>query len=276
MKTASAVPMAWHAAANALAAPFYDGVRPLLRKLDGEAWPALTQLNTLAARRQVVNARGAPVRFVPPVFEATSAMHYETRIADTGEVPTRDNWHDLFNALQWIAFPRLKSALNAQHARLLEAGGTAEAFARSAPRDVLTLFDESGVIVASTDATLLELIRHFQWRELFVARREAAIANLRFVLVGHGLMEKSLSPFIGITAKAMLLEVDGESASLDRAAANWLMDDSHLADSRRLAPLPLLGIPGWDARNESTTFYDDTSYFRAGRRRLRRGRLGKA
>jgi hypothetical protein len=224
-------------------------------------------LNSLAAQHRIVNARGELIQFVPPSTEANSATRYETRIAGTGQVPTRDNWHDLFNALQWIAFPQAKAAINAQHARLLAAGGMAEASARSAPRDVLTMFDESGVIVASADAALLDLIRRFEWRELFVARRSQVIANMRFVLVGHGLMEKSLSPFIGITAKAMLLEVDATSGALDRVAADWLMDDTHLADSHPLAPLPLLGIPGWDARNKSAAFYDDTTYFRAGRRR---------
>ena len=267
MTAAAVAPMAWRAATSALAKPFFDGVRPLLRELEGDAWPTHAQLNTLAATHQVGNARGTPIRFVPPSNDAMSAMHYETRIAGSGEVPTRENWHDLFNALQWIAFPHLKSAINAQHSRLLAMGGTVEASARSAPRDVLTMFDESGVIVASRETSLLDLIRHFQWRELFVARREEVIADMRFVLVGHGLMEKSLSPFIGITAKAMLLEVDANTAALDRAAADWLMDDTHLADSRQLAPLPLLGIPDWDARNESAAFYDNADYFRAGRRR---------
>ena len=263
---ANAVPMTWHAAAGALAAPFFDGVRPLLIELQGGAWPSLAQLNTLAANRRVTNSRGEPIRFVPPA-EAISAMSYETLIARTGEVPTRDNWHDLFNALQWIAFPQMKSVINARHAGLLAAGGTAEASVRSAPRDILTMFDESGIIVASRETSLLDLVRKFHWRELFVARREEVIANMRFVLVGHGLMEKSLSPFIGITAKAMLLEVDAnEQNELDRTAADWLMDDTHLADSHHLAPLPLLGIPGWDPRNESAAFYNNTHYFRSGRR----------
>lgn len=263
----AATPMAWRAAAGALAAPFFDGVRPLLRELDGETWPSLVQLNTLAVQRQVTNSRHLPIRYVPPSAAAVSAMRYETRIAETGEVPTRDNWHDLFNALQWLAFPHLKSAINAQHARLLAAGGTAEAVARSAPRDVLTMFDESGIIVASRDASLLGLIRKFGWHELFVTRRDEVIANMRFVLVGHGLLEKSLAPFVGMTAKAMLLSVDANEFALDRAAADWLMDDTHLADSHHLAPLPLLGIPGWDPRNESPAFYDNANYFRPGRRR---------
>ena len=256
----------WADAAGALAAPFFDGVRPLLRELNGESWPTLDQLNDLAMRRQVANARGVPIRFVPPSNEGVGAMQYETQIAGTGEVPTRTNWHDLFNALQWLAYPHLKSAINSQHARLLVTGGAAEAASRSAPRDVLTMFDESGVIVACDDIALLELIRRFQWRELFVGRREEVVSKVRFVLVGHGLLEKSLSPFVGMTAKAMLLHVDAHAAALDLAAAEWLMDETHLADSHQLAPLPLLGIPGWDARNEVAAFYDNTDYFRPGRR----------
>ncbi len=259
--------MTWRAAANAMRAPFFDGIRSLLNEFDGDLWPTLEQLNALVAAREVTNARGGAIRFVPPLAEALSAMHYEMQIADTGQVPTRDNWHDLFNALQWIAFPQLKSAINTQHARLLAAGGASEATARSIPRDVLTMFDESGVIVASTDASLLELLRSFQWRELFVARRAEVIANTRFVLVGHGLMEKSLEPFIGITAKAMLLHVDAKTTSLDRAASGWLLDSANLLDSQNLAPLPLLGIPGWDARNEIPAFYDNIDYFRPGRHR---------
>jgi hypothetical protein len=271
VKVPAVVPVSWQGAAAALAMPFFDGVRPLLRELDGPDWPSLDQLNVLAIRQQIVNALGRPIRFVAPPAEAVSAMRYETQIDATGEVPTRDNWHDLFNALQWIAFPHLKSAINLQHARLLAAGGAAEASARSAPRDVLTMFDESGIIVASADASLLELMRAFRWRELFVERRADVIANMRFVLVGHGLLEKSLAPFVGMTAKAMLLNVDAQLPGLDQAAADWLGNEGNLADSHNLAPLPLLGIPGWDRRNESPDFYENTHYFRPGRRGLREG-----
>ena len=261
----AAIAIDWQGAKQQfLTAPF-DSIRePLTRLIDDTEWPGIARLNTLAAG--INNFRGRQIRFVANE-DASSTTHYETRIAETREVPTRDNWHDLFNALQWLAFPHLKSAINAQHARLLAAGGTAEAVARSAPRDVLTMFDESGIIVASRDASLLGLIRKFGWHELFVTRRDEVIANMRFVLVGHGLLEKSLAPFVGMTAKAMLLSVDANEFALDRAAADWLMDDTHLADSHHLAPLPLLGIPGWDPRNESPAFYDNANYFRPGRRR---------
>jgi hypothetical protein len=150
------------------------------------------------------------------------------------------------------------------HAKFLASLGEAEAKSRSKSRDVLTMFDESGIIVASHDESLLQLVRDFQWRTLFVERRQEVIPDMTFLLVGHGLLEKSLAPFIGITAKAMLLNVD-RSADFDLSAADWLRDESNLASSRMLAPLPILGIPGWDARNEDATFYDNVDYFRPGR-----------
>ena len=81
-----------------------------------------------AAAEGIGTARGRPMRFVPPGESADrGARCYELRIADTGEVETRErNWHDLFNALAWIAFPRAKSRINAQHAALLEERGAAE------------------------------------------------------------------------------------------------------------------------------------------------------
>lgn len=59
----------------------------------------------------------------------------------------------------------------------------------------------------------------------------------------------------------------GDPAELDEHQAL----DAHLA--RRIAghaalrpadlpPLPVLGVPGWDARNAEAAFYDDTAYFR--------------
>jgi hypothetical protein len=31
--------------------------------------------------------------------------------------------------------------------------------------------------------------------------------------------------------------------------------------------VPLLGVPGWSADNESESYYDNTAYFRPGRQR---------
>jgi Protein of unknown function (DUF3025) len=266
---------AWQKSRERLNHPAFDAIREPLRGCDGETWPALSALNKIALERRVVNANGRAIRFVAPADATSSAMQYETSIAATGEIPTRENFHDLFNALQWLSFPKLKSAINAGHVRLLQARGDAEARERSVPRDVLTMFDESGIIVASCDETLLQLIREFSWRQLFVERREQVKRDMRFLLCGHGLLEKSLVPFIGITAKAILLHVDANTlddlAALDLCAARWLSEPDNLADARNLSPMPLLGIPGWDARNEDTAFYNNTQYFRPGYTRRREG-----
>lgn len=263
---------AWRESADPLSGAYFDGVRPWLQQLDDERWPSLARLNALAESRQARNARGDLIRFVPPADSSASAMHYETHIATTGEVPTRENWHDLFNALQWLGFPQMKATINARHAEFLRARGTDEARSRSVPRDVLTMVDESGILVASEDDSLLELIRQFRWRELFVGRREHVKTRVRFVLVGHGLMEKAMKPFIGMTGKAILLNISA-SSPLDAAAADWLRDDANLTSSHQLAPLPLLGIPRWDPRNEDPAFYENPGYFRPGRNQGKRSPL---
>jgi len=222
-----------------LQAPLFDSIREVLDQLSNHEWPTLAALNAISEARTIFNIAGLPIRFVQPV-QAGSAMQYETQIATTGEIPTRQNLHDLFNALQWLSFPLAKRAINAEHVKRLQNGGLAEAQARSTERDVLTMFDESGVIVASADASLLDLLRRFEWKTLFVTRRDDVIANMRFVLLGHGLMEKSLSPFIGLTGKAMLLNVAAD-ADLDFAGARWLSDAENLKTSRNLAPLPQIG-----------------------------------
>lgn len=266
----------WQDAEAALATPYFDAVREIILALQIASpgqWPARARLNQLAMQKGLRLAPApmatdfattpSPLRFVAPAESAQSAMQYETRITTTGEIPTRDNWHDLFNAIEWLTFPRTKSTISAMHAKLLLAGGSVEAEARGKPRDVLTMFDESGVIVASHDASLLQLIRDFRWHALFVVRRADVMRDMRFILVGHGLMEKALAPFIGMTAKAVLLHVN-TNADLDMAAAWWLSKPANLQNARNLAPLPLLGIPSWDARNEDATFYDNAQYFRAG------------
>jgi hypothetical protein len=65
-------------------------------------------------------------------------------------VPSRErNWHDLFNALTWLAFPATKAALNAVHQTTLLPG--LQSFARVGRRH---LFDESGLVLAGEDDRL--------------------------------------------------------------------------------------------------------------------------
>ena len=122
---------------------------------------------------------------------------------------------------------------------------------------------------------LLDLLRAFQWKALFVERRTEVVRAMRFFVFGHATYESLLNPFRGLTAKAILygideswlrLAMDAQLAAVD----TWLAADfgrGLFAHPRDFQPLPLLGIPGVTADNEAPSYYDDTWHFRPGRQR---------
>jgi hypothetical protein len=93
------------------------------------------------------------------------------------------------------------------------------------------------------------------------------------VPVGHALMEKLLDPFVGLVGKAVFVPVGASFFRLDWGERNDVLDRgcaaavAGLGSPFDLAPLPVLGLPGWWPANESPGFYDNTGYFRPGRRR---------
>ena len=257
-------------------------------------WPNTELLNGLAdSAGRVVNAQGLRVRFVAPRKSNALVEGFEPRTFLRGEVQVRPlDWHDLFNALAWMTFPTSKAVINARHYELLSGEllsgeslsnkpssdkplSGAQAGRRPPVRDALTLFDEDGVVVASSDAGLLELVREFRWKELFWNRRDVVRVRMRFFLFGHALYHKALAPFIGMTGKAVLLHVPAEFFQLslhrqidaaDRLLAAHIWDRGNMRHGRELWPLPVLGVPGWWPGNEQESFYDNTGYFRSGRR----------
>ena len=60
-------------------------------------------------------------------------------------------------------------------------------------------------------------------------------------------------------------------ARLDARIAAYLADPGNLLATRELAVVPVLGVPGWCADNESEAYYDDLDYFRPGRLNEKRG-----
>jgi len=52
---------------------------------------------------------------------------------------------------------------------------------------------------------------------------------------------------------------------LDARITTYLADPGNLQATRELAVVPVLGVPGWCADNESESYYDDPDYFRPGR-----------
>jgi len=204
----------------------------------------------------VTNALGRRIRFVAPHPGAPS---YEMRIFETGCVATRtDNLHDWFNALVWLAFPRTKARLNAMHAAAIPREGGR----RGRLRDLLTIFDEGGALVVSDDAGLEELVRAMRWRELFWEQRERLKRAMRFVVLGHAVLEQALAPRPGITCKAIFVS---PRRPLDDQAAAWLAGCGAHATPKDLAPLPVFGYPGWLPASGKAEFYSDERYFRPAR-----------
>ncbi|MDX2217951.1 MAG: DUF3025 domain-containing protein [Burkholderiales bacterium] len=267
----------WADARTLIDHPAFASVRHVWSALPDPAWPSLDALNGFIGGE--ANIRNAPLRFIAAEEQLdTSAAAYELGIALRGEIPTRANWHDLFNALAWISWTKTKCAISEMHARIIEAQSEAERRQRSPARDVLTLFDESGAIILSESPAMLEAIRGFRWKEVFVERRAEWGVTTTVLLFGHALMEKMLDPHVGVTAKCVLIDrpINGLSVTELRSLADSVlsahfMDPANIRTSRQLQPLPVLGIPGWDARNESPDFYANTDYFRPGRMRDLKG-----
>jgi Protein of unknown function (DUF3025) len=257
--------------------PAFEPLRASVSALRSTAFPSIADLQRLvesvSSRLMVGDAR-RPLRVV--VEGSARREAYETRIFRTGELPVRaGDLHDLFNVLVWTCFPQAKAALNARHVSELDAELPGR---RGRVRDALTQFDEDGMIVLSSAPELLELMRAFRWKDLFWARRGEVGRHVRFVVFGHALYEKLLAPFVGVTAKALLLDAEPELIAapardelpvVDRRLAQRLADPLRLCSPADLAPVPVLGIPGWFAANCCESFYDDKAYFRPGRRASR-------
>lgn len=262
-----------------LRSPLFSQFAPLWQRTGGSAdWPDAALLTRWAREQGVANRRGLALSFVVPQSGALPfERRYEPRTYLAGEVQTRPrNWHDTLNALAWLAFPRCKAAINARHHASLERQHRLdpEDTGRDRLRDALTLADESGLLVACSDTGLARLLREFRWKDLFWRRRDEAQAGMEFFLLGHGLLEKALSPFIGLTGHSLVfpvprrfhrLSLERRMAALDRRAAKLVDSADAVALRAALHPLPLLGVPGWWEPNRQESFYDNTDYFRPGR-----------
>ncbi|RZL64843.1 MAG: DUF3025 domain-containing protein [Variovorax sp.] len=234
-----------------------DWARPWLAPVcaQGEAVAQTAQHTSVACALQAARQPGAP-DFVPQEALPTGAA-YEAHIFATGTVPTRDNLHDFFNGLIWLAFPRTKRRLNA-----LQAGEIARAgigATRGPLRDALTLFDENGAVLDAPPELWDALIAR-DWQRLFITER-ARWQEARLLVFGHALLEKLVSPRKAATAHVLWAPGAARSIGTDDAAISAALEAAHLA-TKPFVPLPVLGVPDWCAENANFSFYDDSDVFR--------------
>ncbi|NND43997.1 MAG: DUF3025 domain-containing protein [Xanthomonadales bacterium] len=255
--------MSWRAKLD-LDHPCWRGYRALIRALPGDGFPLVESLNTLLP----ATARtwsGHAVRFVAERDAAPG--EYEARIDQGGQVSTRaDSWHDLFNALAWARFPRIKAAINGLHLRHRDAAAPDR---RGPVRDALTLFDEGGGLLVSDSSEALHAVAEHDWQTVFGGQRPWQ-ERFRFRILGHGLLDKCRAPYRAMTANVLLLHVSADhfrlpseklTVMLDRAVAQLMRRTVLPASTSALSPLPVAGIPGWSDR-PARELLADTDVFR--------------
>ena len=182
---------------------------------------------------------------------------YEQFIFQNRKCPVREGWHDFFNGLCWLQFPRTKSRLNQLQAAEIEMHGVGPA--RGPLRDALTLMDENAALLQAPDP-LWSALAARDWGRLFIELRPLW-RQARLTLFGHALLEKLVTPRKAITAHVYW--VDSAIATVESLDA-WLAGDmsGEKLASKPFLPLPVLGIPGWCVANSDPAFYDDEAVFR--------------
>jgi hypothetical protein len=84
------------------------------------------------------------------------------------------------------------------------------------------------------------------------------------------LLEQAMDPFIGMVGKTVFVPVsdfffmlapESQREEADRLLAAHFGDRKRFASPKAMAPMPVLGVPGWHPRTASEDFYDLASYF---------------
>ena len=274
--------------------PAVDWDRPWLAPFRQTAQSVLaekhwrTAVNAIARRRQLINHLDLPIHFVDQ-SELPAGVAYETFISRTGQVPTRDNLHDFFNALAWLTYPVAKSGLNAiqaaEIARLSELAalqpiraGAGEVLPIPAPiqnsrsergvvRDRATLFDENAAVLVASQPAVEVALRAHEWLHALLTLRPAFGRCCEVRLFGHALIEKLVNPYKAITAHVWVLSVEPAFFDLNEDDKRTHLDallGSAVNEGLLGVPamgLPVLGVPGW-WHDQDAMFYEDKAVFR--------------
>ena len=208
---------------------------------------------------------------------------YESFIATTGNIPTRDNLHDLFNGSIWLTFPKTKAVLNYHHMIEIAEQGIFES--RGRVRDTITIFDENGAVLVTSNTGISDALIDFDWQASLVKPRAQwddpkqtnPHAEAAVYVFGHALLEQLVQPRKPLCAHSIVITVTPDFFTLspsermrylDNEVAQY-MHELLLKDDvtpRQFAPLPILGVPYFWTENENPRFYEDSYVFRRGRR----------
>ncbi|MEZ5456211.1 MAG: DUF3025 domain-containing protein [Lysobacteraceae bacterium] len=235
--------------------------------LCGGEWPSVAMLNARAQGLRHAHTQGL-MRFVRQDSELLAdGMHYEDRIYAHSEIPTRAmNWHDLLNAVIWLRWSRMKSALNRRQVDDIVKVGPRQ---RTRAQCALTHFDEAGVAVRISDDIALAHWDAHEW-PLLARRLRTHPTGCGVIVFGHAVLEHALDPSRLLVGKALLVRAEDSLASDEWMAsiAERIACGDALNDPLELRPLPLAVLPGWHAQSTEDAFLHTAPCFQP----LRQGR----
>ncbi|MBU2977344.1 DUF3025 domain-containing protein [Alteromonas sp. C1M14] len=241
--------------------------------LKNTGFPTVEEINRTVATWHQGHYHG-PIFKGQSTYDDSETRYYEQIVAEDGDVPTREgSWHDLFNALIWMQFPKTKAYLNALHVEDIQTFGLNP---RTRRRNHITHFDECGVVLAiprdrlKQGNALLTLLAQHQWVEGLHDEKTQWGDSIYPFVFGHAILEMMLNPFIGLTGKWLAVVVEPDFHTLSFAQQVQTLDESlvqriqqlqDLTPKYLLKPLPVLGVPGW-GQGQTLAFYQNQDYFR--------------
>ncbi|ALF59640.1 DUF3025 domain-containing protein [Psychrobacter urativorans] len=242
----------------------------------------------LLLAKSILNNQAHTLKFVAQ-DDLPEGIGYEHFIGTTGNIPTRENLHDLFNGSIWLTFPKTKALLNYHHMLEMAAQSTNAIDSPKNPRgrvrDTITVFDENGAILVTCEPDIGTALIDFNWQNSLVAPRAEwdnplaprNDAKAAVYIFGHALLEQLIEPRKTLCAHSVVLNVSPDFftqalperiAQIDTLLAEHMhhLLSQEAVTPRQLAPLPILGVPHFWADNVNPEFYSDSRVFRSGRR----------
>lgn len=227
-----------------------------------EQFPTLDDYNHWIEHYQAQRGVGTPVKFIYQQADA----NFEKKVFIEKSVMTRaQHWHDFFNNLTWMLWPKLKWAIINRYVSEQQATLT-----RNSRQSFLAQWDECGILIFSANPRVTQRIFEHNWSELFFEKK-ADLSLLEVIVFGHGFLETGLMPYIGMTGKAVIIEVTEDYFQLslnekilfsDDIISQFILSDACYNSPKCLQPFPILGLPQWHAKNAQADFFENTKYFR--------------
>ena len=233
-------------------------------------WPSIFELAEIVQSYNIYNRKNILLKpFNQDNFDQLdNLLDYESLVYQQGILLTRPkNWHDFLNILVWLGFPKLKGLINALH---YSENQKKYKNNRTPLQNKLTQFDESGLIILTSQSDLIELIYQHRWQAFFCQQKSNVNKNLKCFAFGHSILERLLNPYVGLTAKALIFKVDSEILKLptiealshiDLLCCGYLEQNKMQFQHNKLQPFPLLGMTEIIEKNNDD-YIQYKNYFR--------------